>query len=42
MDRAAWLRERRAAVEADYTRDAPTHDDGYDRRPPSTVGSSSG
>jgi ubiquinone/menaquinone biosynthesis C-methylase UbiE len=30
MDRADWLRERRAAVEADYTRDAPTYDDGYD------------
>jgi SAM-dependent methyltransferase len=27
MDRAAWLRERRAAVEADYDRDAPTYDD---------------
>ena len=26
MDRAAWLRERRAAVEADYDRDAPTYD----------------
>ena len=30
MDRAAWLRERRASVEADYTRDASTYDDGYD------------
>ncbi|MEX0988925.1 MAG: class I SAM-dependent methyltransferase [Actinomycetota bacterium] len=30
MERAAWLAERRAAVEADYTRDAPTYDDGYD------------
>ena len=30
MDRADWLRERRAAVEADYTRDAATYDDGYD------------
>ena len=30
MDRAAWLRERRAAVEADYTRDASTYDDDYD------------
>ena len=29
MDRAAWLRERRAAVEADYDRDAPTYD--FDR-----------
>jgi SAM-dependent methyltransferase len=27
MDRAAWLRERRAAVEADYDRDAPTYDE---------------
>jgi SAM-dependent methyltransferase len=26
IDRAAWLRERRAAVEADYDRDAPTYD----------------
>lgn len=26
MDRSAWLRERRAAVEADYDRDAPTYD----------------
>jgi SAM-dependent methyltransferase len=26
MNRAAWLRERRAAVEADYDRDAPTYD----------------
>ena len=26
MDRTAWLRERRAAVEADYDRDAPTYD----------------
>jgi SAM-dependent methyltransferase len=30
MDRAAWLSECRASVEADYTRDAPTYDDGYD------------
>ncbi|HEX6845128.1 MAG TPA: methyltransferase domain-containing protein [Actinomycetota bacterium] len=30
MDRVTWLRERRASVEADYTRDAPTYDDGYD------------
>ncbi len=30
MDRAAWLGERRASVEADYTRDASTYDDGYD------------
>lgn len=26
MDRAAWLRERRADVEEDYDRDAPTYD----------------
>ena len=30
MDRTGWLGERRAAVEADYTRDGPTYDDGYD------------
>ncbi len=30
MDRAAWLSERRASVEADYTREASTYDDGYD------------
>jgi SAM-dependent methyltransferase len=30
MDRSDWLAERRAAVEADYTRDAPTYDEGYD------------
>ena len=30
MDRAAWLSERRASVEVDYTRDASTYDDGYD------------
>lgn len=30
MDRREWLAERRAAVEQDYTRDAPTYDDGYD------------
>jgi SAM-dependent methyltransferase len=30
IDRDAWLAEQRAAVEADYTRDAPTYDDGYD------------
>ena len=30
MDRAAWLRERRASVEADYTRDASSYDEGYD------------
>jgi SAM-dependent methyltransferase len=27
MDRTAWLQERRAAVEADYDRDAPTYDE---------------
>lgn len=27
MDRATWLRERRAAVVADYDRDAPRYDD---------------
>lgn len=30
MDRAEWLAERRAAVEADYTSDAPGYDDDYD------------
>jgi SAM-dependent methyltransferase len=30
MERTDWLRERRAAVEADYTLDGPTYDDGYD------------
>ena len=30
MDRRSWLAERRAAVEADYTRDGPTYDAGYD------------
>ena len=30
MDRQEWLAERRVAVEQDYTRDAPTYDDGYD------------
>jgi hypothetical protein len=35
MDRATWLAERRAAVEADYTRDGPTYDDGYDPAKPS-------
>ena len=30
MDRQEWLAERRRAVEHDYTRDAPTYDDGYD------------
>jgi 2-polyprenyl-3-methyl-5-hydroxy-6-metoxy-1,4-benzoquinol methylase len=30
MHRSDWLAERRAAVEPDYTRDAPTYDEGYD------------
>lgn len=30
VDRRAWLAERRAAVEQDYGRDAPTYDAGYD------------
>lgn len=30
MDRQDWLADRRAAVEQDYTRDAPTYDQGYD------------
>jgi SAM-dependent methyltransferase len=30
MNRTGWLRQRRALVEADYTRDAATYDDGYD------------
>jgi SAM-dependent methyltransferase len=30
MNRTGWLRQRRASVEADYTRDAATYDDGYD------------
>jgi len=31
MDRRAWLEERRAAVELDYTRDAPSYEiDNYD------------
>ena len=34
MDRAAWLSERRAAVEAEYTREAPTYDDDYDPATP--------
>ena len=33
-DRRAWLAERRAVVEADYSRDAPTYDDGYDPATP--------
>jgi ubiquinone/menaquinone biosynthesis C-methylase UbiE len=34
MDRTGWLDERRVAVEDDYTRDAPTYDDGYDPATP--------
>jgi 2-polyprenyl-3-methyl-5-hydroxy-6-metoxy-1,4-benzoquinol methylase len=34
MDRPDWLAERRAAVEADYTRDAPTYDEGFDPATP--------
>lgn len=34
VDRAVWLSERRAAVEAYYTRDAPTYDEGYDPATP--------
>jgi SAM-dependent methyltransferase len=30
MNRARWLAERRATVEEEYTRGAPTYDDGYD------------
>jgi ubiquinone/menaquinone biosynthesis C-methylase UbiE len=34
LDRKEWLAERRAAVEAGYTRDGPTYDDGYDPTTP--------
>ena len=34
VDRAAWLAERRAAVEAEYTRDGPSYDEGYDPATP--------
>jgi ubiquinone/menaquinone biosynthesis C-methylase UbiE len=34
MHRAAWLAERRAVVEADYTSDAPGYDEGYDPATP--------
>ena len=34
MDRHEWLAARRKAVEDDYTRDAPTYDEGYDPRTP--------
>ena len=34
MDRSTWLAARRQAVEEDYTRDAPTYDEGYDPRTP--------
>ena len=38
MDRSSWLAERHAAVEAGYTVDGPTYDDGYDPRTPTHVG----
>jgi SAM-dependent methyltransferase len=38
MDRSSWLAERRTAVEAGYTVDGPTYDDGYDPRTPTHVG----
>jgi 2-polyprenyl-3-methyl-5-hydroxy-6-metoxy-1,4-benzoquinol methylase len=34
VDRSQWLAARRRAVEQDYTRDAPTYDEGYDPRTP--------
>jgi ubiquinone/menaquinone biosynthesis C-methylase UbiE len=34
VDRMSWLAERRAAVEEDYTRDAPSYDAGYDPATP--------
>jgi SAM-dependent methyltransferase len=34
MKREEWLAERRAAVEADYTHEAPTYDAGYDPATP--------
>lgn len=34
MNRSEWLAERRAFVEADYTRDASTYDEGYDPATP--------
>jgi SAM-dependent methyltransferase len=34
MDRQAWLAQRRAAVEASYTQDAPGYDDEYDPATP--------
>lgn len=37
MGRSRWLAERRAAVEAGYTVDGPTYDDGYDPRTPTHV-----
>jgi len=34
MDRREWLAERRAAVEREYTLEAPTYDEGYDPATP--------
>ena len=34
MDRTEWLAERRAAVEHEYTLEAPTYDQGYDPATP--------
>jgi ubiquinone/menaquinone biosynthesis C-methylase UbiE len=34
MDRREWLAERRAAVEREYTREAPTYDERYDPATP--------
>ena len=34
MDRISWLADRRAAVEQDYTQNAPTYDAGYDPATP--------
>ena len=34
MDRREWLAERRAAVEQNYTLEAPTYDEGYDPATP--------
>jgi ubiquinone/menaquinone biosynthesis C-methylase UbiE len=34
MDRAAWLADRRKAVEREYTLEGPSYDDGYDPATP--------
>jgi ubiquinone/menaquinone biosynthesis C-methylase UbiE len=34
MERSEWLAERRLVVRDDYTRDAPTYEDGYDPATP--------